>query len=1206
MTFNSKGSVVGLLVAGVSVIALMATVIGVINNNTRTNSQASLNSTGVMLQEGTLDVERIDDRHIEINGKICYSRHLQTGGGENWTLWVTDDRGKYLDGEGDTSDHIDGGRLSVGPSFPGTCTYTNEETGEGVMRDQNTKQPQRFSVIATTTRRLSASYCPEIYLQYRGTWFSGTPFAKIKLSNFSDVCGPGTPSPTQEPTNPGSPTAPIDPTHTPAVGAPTATATPPSTGGATVTPSVTPIPPTEAPTATPTPKNTITGRVSVYACKKPSRTGVEFCTGESCIDIKSTPLTTGPVEHGIWLNDTNDDSTWVYDYSIAVDEDEKPLDPTKTYLLPRALGWFDNDTVFIDSEREQGEKLRVKAGQKRDFKVYATRTCGCPFDTVSYLKDTSGNILTELDNKPGQYGTANNKQRFDFGDSPVASHPFNNLGNNPGRIEFHLTDLGDFRDARTWGRDALAAVKLYAEGWRVVKQECTSKNADVPGCPGYEASWSQTDMGKLRDPKVFEGLRVACGVNLEYGWVIEKIPPSPTPAPQKPDPFTVACSLRDDANAAAAQNEGCKPQNFRIKQIKEGTANLEWDVAPGCPTFSEGKDRYWIIVKKKNTNQIVASRRGMKDESTGVGANDHNPGVPPHQISVEPEYVTRSNGKKEYYYFEDQQYTAYLYAFLDKDASCMSNPVSIDFTGVKRTNSEEPRGSDQPGTPPSGGVCPQWCASEDLCRSQGYVPKDIPAGELCSGAGERWCCPPGTEPPAGNGNPGAPGQPGDPGNPGDPGFPGGGNPGGGTGGSCPVGTSGNEWDNNTPFVDTIVDVNGNRVSVCSDNFPGTSPFSFGDGFCCSVGGVNPGPGGGGDLAATVGICPNGAYTPVEASANFCTKDHGFSGYSHPVKTDGTRNPAYHCCAVDPAIGSCPLTAGLRGAPSNTEKGFPEDEDGAKNRCKNAYGANSTGVARPQGGSGFGWCCKVPSAALKCIAGYEGPYETAVKPDKCPGKHYIRGGSKQYCCPKDGSNPVPPPAPPSKEKTTFTVKYSVNFNGILSRRFGVKFMPRICWMEDGASKCAKYSSSSGNYRYLNIGGGLASENVEFVKLTANNFTIKCDFEKGDERIDCKDIHIKIPENAKGSCEYVFEMGTSGLTSHGPKGCPAATASSLEQLGALDMNGDGSINTIDLQYVYDGYIQPDTTDGAASMDFNSDGKVNALDLSLFFGAYGTELE
>lgn len=1154
MKLNNKGSVTGLLVAGISVVALIATVVGIAQNNaSRKASEAALNSTGVMLQENTLKVERLDDTHLEISGMICYSRHLQSGGKEDWTLWVTDNRGKPMDGDNDGS-HIDGGRLSVAGngSFPATCEYVDRAAGIGKMLDKNQKQPHRFSVIATSSRRLTPSYCPEIYLHYRGSWFSGTPFAKIALDKIEGACGPTSePTPTDNPTS----TVPTDePEETPA---PT---------DILATPTFTP---------TPTPDGTISGRISIYGCKKPNRASVDFCTGETCDELNggkiiSLPFTSGPSAQGVWLDDTNDDNTWIYNYRISVDKDNNPLEPSKTYFLSRALGWFDNDALFIDSEREQAEKLRVKPGTQRDFKVYASRTCGCAFDAVAYVKDTSGNIITELDNKPGIYGTANNKQFYDRGDKPVESVPFNNLGSNPGRIDVHITDLGDFRDSRTWGRDALAAVKLYADDYRVVKQECTSKNASTPSCPGYTTTWSETDMTKLRNPKIFENLRVACNTNLEYGWIIEKIPPTPTPQPPAAQPpvggapiGSIACALRDDNNANAAQNEGCKPRNFRIKEIKERTANLEWDIADNCPTFVRGTDRYWIIVKDKDTGEIVASRKGMKDEDAGVKTSDRNPGEPPHQVSV----VRRE------YYDEGQEYTAYLYSYLDNNASCMSSPVSLNFTGVARDDSEEP---EEPGDPGSGGgVCPQWCANESYCRSQGYVPKDPPAGEHCSVAGDKWCCPPGTEPPGGGGS--GPGNPGQPGNP----------PGPGGQGVCPAnsrGIPGFEGESFTKFSPE------SDREVCLSYYQGTQPVDASDGgFCCRTGSSsNPGRGGSG--SNEYGTCDTaqneygiGGRPPAFKYANLAERQCRDMGGD--CSAQKSRNGSGYCSkvAAPTSTAVCPSTHNKILVPPGVCA--PDDIVRVRNLGKNEV------------------CCKkqpsspeIPSCASKGIPN-PGPHErcTANAPAlqgqifKC--KTDI--GLTHACCDeyskvndKTSGNAK---CIPSVSNGSYTIIFSVtkeSDNGFNDR---IDIVPKISWAtgEPGSTTKNKFALTADR-----------TYKAKFDGLYSKKYKIGCDMklEKNGKTAKCQEIEIDIPRQSGGCRAYNITFKAGKIT-HGVGDFCGGEQSMPE----LDINQDGVINTIDLQYLYDEY----GAEGATTSDVNKDGTVNALDLSVFMDSFGTEL-
>jgi hypothetical protein len=69
-----------------------------------------------------------------------------------------------------------------------------------------------------------------------------------------------------------------------------------------------------------------------------------------------------------------------------------------------------------------------------------------------------------------------------------------------------------------YGIDGLAMVRLYAPAYNVVKQECTSKG-EVPACPGYTHT-----LNKETSSKDFQNLRITCGVDIEYGWVIDRDP----------------------------------------------------------------------------------------------------------------------------------------------------------------------------------------------------------------------------------------------------------------------------------------------------------------------------------------------------------------------------------------------------------------------------------------------------------------------------------------------------------------------------------------------------------------------------------------------------------------------------------------------------------------------------------------------------------
>lgn len=1004
MIFDNKGSVAGIIIAGISVIAVIAAVAGIADNNNllQRSSQAALNSTGIMLQEGTLNVNRIDDNHVEISGKICYSTYLQTGGREEWTLWATDDRGKALDGNG-TSDHIDGGRLFVSPdgSFPAKCEYTNRETGEGKLIDKNPKSPHRFSVVATTPRRLQGSYCPDVYLQYRGTWFSGTPFAKVKLQNFEGVCQPqaaSTPTPTL------TPATPLPATPSPTGTSPTATATPSvsATPTITLTPTLTP---------TPTPRNTITGRVSVYGCRKPSRATVEFCTGETCNllaggKIAALASTNDPSVQGIWPVDDNDDNTWIYEYAISLDENNQPLDPQKTYFLPRALGFFDNDTLFFDSERENADKLRLKPGQKRDFKVYATRTCGCSFDAVSYVKDRQGNLITDFDNKGSQYGTANNKQRFDRGDKPVESAPFNNLGNNPGRIDVHVQgDLGDFRDARHWGRDALANNKLYADGWRVVGQQCTSKNPDVPACPDYTDTWSASDMSKLLNPNVFENLRVACGVNVEYGWILEKAPPTPTPVPP------LANGRIDIGIFVLVDDEKQKPDSCELDVLRNTSPR-------------EGIEQYFsdcdISIKEEHTGEVVAHVR--KDRA----CNEHlfeniPPGTYQIQIKGLPGNTNDACLEKRTVTVEPGQTAKSPIVLVLDTEQCDFNHATettcgSDDEGKKNgcrgaggkclgrlaggswlccvengSNGENGRGGDQGGCSTENGLLCTGTghgfgsvdehpddpnkSGEAMCSWKDTTDPQVIGNWVgwCSSNHDNACC----RVAGREGN--RPEEPGQPGNPGTPGQP-------GSGSSCPAGTFGNPYLNGEPFADDPNDpgiTDAHRRSICSDVIGPelSTPVSVnnGYGYCCGSNQPGSGPG---NSNGGLGFCGAGVIGTVRSP----TTPHGTRGEAEDVCRERANLENKNGAVVPATNGSgfcCQLTAKDAGTcrTRDNEYGKLPTESGSIAFDRREHAQTACDVFRETGRfasttvvtahSGAGFCCKaVPrSTEIACPANY---------------------------------------------------------------------------------------------------------------------------------------------------------------------------------------------------------------------------------------------
>ena len=344
---------------------------------------------------------------------------------------------------------------------------------------------------------------------------SGIPFAKVDLKTIPGLCQP------QATATP----APVRPTSSP--------------------PSV-PL----TPSAQTAPSDAISGYITVFGCKKPEYIKLNYCKDVDCKTNGSLryniPDERTPVPHGIWLEDTNADSTWIYRYSMTHMGD-KPLDPTQSYRLIDATAVFNNNTMRLDSKAEDLALLTVKPGTRRDFQINAEKACSCQIKSVAYIKDTQGNIITSLDNQPGTYGLSNNFQY-----SQNKSRPASEFRN--GRVTVGPGSYPELYDPKVYGPDTMAHSRLFAPGWKVLKQECVSRGL-VNACPELAADYSRT-ADKLPHPELFEHLRVTCGVDLEYGWVLEKLPtPTPVVSPAtRPasstttsDVFSnMTCPLRDD------------------------------------------------------------------------------------------------------------------------------------------------------------------------------------------------------------------------------------------------------------------------------------------------------------------------------------------------------------------------------------------------------------------------------------------------------------------------------------------------------------------------------------------------------------------------------------------------------------------------------------------------------------------------------------
>lgn len=157
-----------------------------------------------------------------------------------------------------------------------------------------------------------------------------------------------------------------------------------------------------------------------------------------------------------------------------------------------------------------------------------TPTPACVFRASNYvINEQTNRPITDFDNKPGVYGTANESQYLK-NDKPVAQFRGGKYFNN-GLNYVLMENLKD---------SFITSVKLYYDyskesGWTIVKKQCFDIGKKK-GCPDIP-----TLQGKPLN--IMSGLKVECGIDLEYGWVLRKnsqttISPAPTQSGPTPTP----------------------------------------------------------------------------------------------------------------------------------------------------------------------------------------------------------------------------------------------------------------------------------------------------------------------------------------------------------------------------------------------------------------------------------------------------------------------------------------------------------------------------------------------------------------------------------------------------------------------------------------------------------------------------------------------
>jgi len=345
-----------------------------------------------------------------------------------------------------------------------------------------------------------AEACPElrILVQTQGNW-KQKPQEEIARISRDFVCPGGVPS--------------VSPSVSPATSPSVSPSISPS-----VSPSVSPVPAVSlAPQQV---SADLSGVISVYSCTQPKNVTIDVCDNANQTGCQTLKLQGAEANESVWLKtDEGDDRTHIYGYKVTKNSQGLPLSPNARMSVSSAVASIQTtkgtDSSFIAAKDDKNIVTIPATHDKTIDAQYST--CGCPFKAKAYIKDAATDQIMQT-SSPAM-GTANDMhiikhgniidQNFTNGSLTVAADLFDFAKIFSPQSTFPFSD---------YGIDGLAMVRLYAPGYNVVKQECTS-NGQVPGCPGYSYS-----MSKNTSSKDIEKLRVACGVDIEYGWVVERDP----------------------------------------------------------------------------------------------------------------------------------------------------------------------------------------------------------------------------------------------------------------------------------------------------------------------------------------------------------------------------------------------------------------------------------------------------------------------------------------------------------------------------------------------------------------------------------------------------------------------------------------------------------------------------------------------------------
>lgn len=384
--------------------------------------------------------------------------------------------------------------------------------------------------------------CPEIqvHVTTEGNWDS-IPQSRVGTLNRALLCPDGVPSgatsaPTTAPSQP-APTNPTQPTSAP--------------------------PPTSAPRPTSEPNGSqIDGRITVYSCVQPEAVIVTFCdqNDSNCFEVPYNHEILS--EQSVWHEDASPtDRTHTYLYIVTRNNNNELLKPGNSYTVRSVSARIVTNQGTKTYSSPSRDKAKVQAPATHDFTIDTQdETCQCTFRAKAFVKDVdTGNITSALDALTSgslTNGIINDLQLASRGGKPTFG--FTNGEADTGEVNFWET-----RNNKEisfpygpYGRDGLAHIRLVAPEYTVVGQECTS-SGEVNGCPANFKEGKYSEFANGESGKDFRDIRVACGVNIAYGWVVKAKPASeqsPSPEVTPPSQGSTPSALSEEA--LLSQREG--------------------------------------------------------------------------------------------------------------------------------------------------------------------------------------------------------------------------------------------------------------------------------------------------------------------------------------------------------------------------------------------------------------------------------------------------------------------------------------------------------------------------------------------------------------------------------------------------------------------------------------------------------------------------